>query len=475
MSPALPVTRFAPSPTGRLHLGNARTALFNWLLARRDGGRFLVRMEDTDAARSTPALAAGVLEDLRWLGLDWDAGPDREDDRGPYAQSARAAVYDDHLARLQSTGEAYECFCTPAELEVSRRVQLAAGRPPRYAGTCRHLTDAQRAAHRAAGRQPALRFRVAPGAEVAFDDLVRGPQRAAAADVGDFIVRRADGSAAFFFANALDDALMGVTHVLRGEDHLTNTHRQLLVLAAFGLPAPQYGHLSLLLGPGGAPLSKREGATSLADLRAAGVLPEALRNLLARLGHSYADQAWHDDAALAAGFDTTHLGRAPAQFDDAQLRHWQHEAVQRAAPEILLGWVAGALPPGLEAAAALRFVSTTRGNFNSPEGAREWAHRVYGSLPCAPAETVAACRAAGPAYFAALAAAFDAHGADLKALAAAVLAATGAKGRAFFLPLRLALTHTHDGPELAPLLALLPPAVVRERLGAAALLSTAAA
>lgn len=455
MSTASVTTRFAPSPTGRLHLGNARTALFNWLLARQAGGRFVLRLEDTDAARSLPEFATACLEDLRWLGLDWEAGPDRDDGRGPYRQSARADVYAAGVERLQAAGRVYECYCSQVELAVARRVQLEAGRPPRYAGTCRALTAEQRAAHRAAGRLPTLRFRVPEGETVTFQDVVRGPQGMATADIGDFVLTRADGSAAFFFANAVDDALMGITHVLRGEDHLSNTYRQALVLDALGLPVPTYGHLSLLGTAAGGLLSKREGATSLSDLRERGFLPEALRNFLARLGHSYAEPGWLDDAALAAGFRLDHLGRAPAQVDEVQLRHWQHEAVQRADLETLRSWW-GALVP---AAAEAEFLALVRGNLTLPEDAAHWARVLF--VPGLPALTEPP---ASPAFFAAALAAYDTQGPDLKALAAAVTAATGAKGKAFFLPLRLALTGGHAGPELQPLLRLMPPAIVRERL-----------
>ncbi len=489
MSTATLTTRFAPSPTGRLHLGNARTALFNWLLARQAGGRFVLRLEDTDAARSTAEYAVECMADLRWLGLAWEAGPDSAAAAGPYRQSERTAIYAGLITRLRDVGQVYECYCSQVELAVSRKRQLEAGRPPRYLGTCRHLSVEQRAAQVAAGRQPTLRFRVPEGGSVTFTDLVRGPQQSANAEIGDFVIARGDGSAAFFFANAVDDALMGITHVLRGEDHLTNTFRQLLVLQALGLPAPQYGHLSLLGTATGGPLSKREGATSLADLREQGYLPAALRNFMARLGHSYTEPGWMDDAGLAAGFSTDHLGRAPAQVDEAQLRHWQHEAVQRATLAELRPWFGGLVPAEAEEA----FLTLVRGNITLPPEAQHWARVVFGSeevgsklpptFPAAitldveilPSGTELACgselardcfpdAAAHAAFFAALAAAYEAHGANVKALGAAVLAATGAKGKGFFLPLRLALTGGHAGPELQPLLALMPPDVVRARL-----------
>src|SRR6516162_1489436 len=282
------VTRFAPSPTGELHLGNARTALFNELLARRAGGRFLLRIEDTDTERSQEAHTAALMADLRWLGIDWDAGPDREDPRGPYRQSQRAPLYARYFAELERRAVVYPCFCTALELELSRRAQLAAGQPPRYAGTCRDLAAVECERRSAAGLSATLRFRVPAGERVSFVDFVHGPQSFSSDDIGDFVVRRADGSAAFFFSYAVDDATMGVTAALRGEDHLTNTPRQLLILAALGLPAPAYGHVALILGADGAPLSKRHGAVSVREYRERGYQPHALLNHLFRLGHSCA-------------------------------------------------------------------------------------------------------------------------------------------------------------------------------------------
>ncbi|MGH8369745.1 MAG: glutamate--tRNA ligase, partial [Gammaproteobacteria bacterium] len=252
-------TRFAPSPTGHLHVGNARTALFNALFAAHMGGTLILRIEDTDAERSKREFEAGLIRDLSWLGVVWQEGPDRDGARGPYRQSERGAIYAEQVERLQTQGHAYPCFCTPAELALSRKAQLAAGKPPRYAGTCAQLGKPQIEARLAKGLKPALRFRVPAKGETVFEDMIRGHQVFANQDIGDFIIQRADGSPAFFFSNAVDDALMGVTHVLRGEDHLANTPRQLLLLAALELSAPQYAHLSLIVGEGGAPLSKREG------------------------------------------------------------------------------------------------------------------------------------------------------------------------------------------------------------------------
>jgi nondiscriminating glutamyl-tRNA synthetase len=462
MSP--PVTRFAPSPTGELHLGNVRTALFNLLLARHGGGRFVLRIEDTDAQRSLEAHTLSLLDELRWLGIEWDAGPDREDAFGPYRQSERHAHYAAFFAQLEERGAVYPCFCTPLELEASRRAQLAAGRPPRYAGTCRELSAADRRARAAQGAAPTLRFRVPAGVRVTFEDLVHGPQSFATDDIGDFVVRRADGSAAFFFSNAVDDAAMGVTLVLRGEDHLANTPRQLLLLEALGLPRPAYGHLALLLGADGAPLSKRHGAASAREYRERGFLPQALLNHLFRLGHSSSLQGLLTLPEMVRGFDAAHLGRAPARFDEQQLNVWQKDAVHHLSAEEARVWLGGVLPAGLDEASVRAFVSAVLPNLVLPADARAWIDVVFGGPPELEEGGEAVVRDAGAGYFAAAAAAAAASGNDLSAIAGAARAASGRQGRSLYMPLRLALTGRTHGPELAPLLKAMPAGQARERL-----------
>jgi glutamyl-tRNA synthetase len=457
------VTRFAPSPTGELHLGNARTALFNFLLARQTGGRLLLRIEDTDAQRSQESHLAMVLEDLRWLGLDWDAGPDREDAGGPYRQSQRGALYDRFFAALELRDAVYPCFCTPLELEATRRAQLGSGRPPRYGGTCRDLSAEQRAARRAQGLPATLRYRVPAGRRIEFVDLVHGPQSFLSDDIGDFVIRRADGTAAFFFSNAVDDASMGVTHVLRGEDHLANTPRQLLLLEALRLRAPSYGHVSLILGPDGAPLSKRHGATSVREYREAGYRPEALRNHLFRLGHSSAEHGLLDLEAMAQAFDPAHLGRAAAHFDAQQLRVWQKEVAHHLPPDEARAWLAPALPPAISESAATAFVAAILPNVVLPQDAQPWARIVFGPPPALEPEGEAIIRKAGGTFFAAAAQAAVQSG-DLPAIASAVRAATGKKGAELYMPLRVALTGLSHGPELAPLLKAMPVGAARARL-----------
>ena len=459
-------TRFAPSPTGYLHLGNVRTALFNALLARRWGGQLLLRIEDTDRERSRPEYVAALLEDLHWLGLDWQEGPEIGGARGPYAQSERAAIYADYYQRLETTGQAYPCFCTPAELALSRKAQLSAGRPPRYAGTCARLSEAERCARLERGLQPTLRFRVPAGRTVEFTDRVRGSQRFASDDIGDFVIRRADGTPQFFFANAVDDALMGITHVLRGEDHLANTPRQLLLLEALELPAPEYGHLALIVGADGGPLSKREGDLSLRELRAAGYLPEALLNYLARLGHVYDRDEWLEPAELAAGFALEHLGRAPARYDAAQLLHWQSEAVRRMDPDRLWDWMGTTVHQYVSPDSRDDFIATVRPNIHFPADAAFWAERLFSADLTPSAEGWAVIVAAGSAFFTHALAAYAQHGAAYPRLVEDLKRRTGLKGKHLFMPLRAALTGETHGPELARVIDLMAPERVRRRLQA---------
>jgi len=467
------VTRFAPSPTGALHLGNARTAFFNFLAARATGGRFLLRVEDTDAARSAEPLLAQQLEDLRWLGLDWDEGPDVGGPHAPYRQSERAAVYARAMGTLEACGLLYPCFCSPEELQLSRRAQLSAGRPPRYARTCAALPPEEVSRRLAAGARPALRFRVPDGELIEFEDRIHGAQRFATDDIGDFVIRRADRSAAFFLSNAVDDAAMGVTLVLRGDDHLANTPRQILLLRALGLAVPGYGHLPLLLAPSGSPLSKREGAASLRDLREQGYLAGAIRNYLVRLGHACGEERWLGLEDMPRNFDLGRTSRSAAHYDEAQLRHWQREAVTRASADELASWLGRRLEPLGGGDRAREFVAAVRGNLLLPADAEQWVSALGEAEVAMSAEAVAEIARAGAGFFASAAAAWPAHAGDFKAFMRSVAEASGRKGAALFMPLRAALTGRTHGPELAPLAALMGIERVAHRLAAAQRRATA--
>jgi glutamyl-tRNA synthetase/nondiscriminating glutamyl-tRNA synthetase len=326
--------RFAPSPTGHLHVGNARTALFNWLLARGSAGTFVLRIEDTDTERSTQASEAAIERDLRWLGLDWDEGPEAGGGFGPYRQSERLHLYQSYAKELLASGAAYYCFCSAEQLDHDRETAVAEGRPALYSGRCRALSMEQAQARMTAGEQPAIRFRVPNEGdgqtEVVFQDIVRGEVRFPRDVIGDPIIVRADGHPAYNFAVVVDDALMEITHVIRGEDHISNTPRQVLLYEAMGFTPPKFAHLALVLGPDHSPLSKRHGATSVAEFRAKGYLPEAFVNYLALLGWSPRPGSSAgrsaDDAAellpvdeLARRFSLERVGHSAGVFDEEKL------------------------------------------------------------------------------------------------------------------------------------------------------------
>ena len=277
--------RFAPAPTGLLHIGNARTALFNLLFARRHQGTFVLRIEDTDLERSTDASIDRIVEDLKWLGIIWDEGPDQDGPEGPYRQSQRLFIYREFADRLFQEGKSYKCFCSEERLEKLRKEQLSKRRMPRYDGRCRSLTQGEIAEMESSGLHPVLRFQVGSGS-ILFDDLIHGKMNFDSAGIGDFIIVRSDGMAAYNFACVMDDHLMHITHVIRGEDHLSNTPRQVLLYQALAWQPPTFAHHPLILGPDRSPLSKRHGATAVSQYRDEGFLPEALQNYLILLGWS---------------------------------------------------------------------------------------------------------------------------------------------------------------------------------------------
>ena len=452
------ITRFAPSPTGYLHLGNVRTALFNWLLAKHNGGTMQLRLEDTDRARSANQYETALVEDLNWLGLDFSGDADGT----PWRQSQRTAYYQEYIERL---GEhCYPCFCSNEELAAQRQAQLAAGKPPRYNGTCaQHSTQAAQQ-RLATGAAAVWRFRVPRDTTVTVDDFVRGQTVYATDAIGDFILRRSNGDFSFIFTNALDDALLGVNRVLRGEDHTTNTPRQLLLLQALSLPVPQYGHIALMVAAGGKPLSKRDGLTPVRDWRARGYLPLALLNYLARVGHSYRHH--NADALmtlqeLSSHFSTAALGRAPAQYDAAQLLHWQKDAVMALSMQEYQQWLGNARLQGI--ANQEMFCQLTQENVVLPDDSEPWLRMLREEALSTYSETArAAMQAAGNEFYTiAAAAATAAHWQDF---CSTIKEKSGKKGKALFLPLRAALTGATDGPAMPLVYEILTPQQRRTRL-----------
>lgn len=440
--------RFAPSPTGYLHVGNARVALANWLFARRHRGAFVLRLDDTDATRCKPAYEAAVEEDLRWLGLAWDEGPIRQRDR--------LAAYATAAERLKDAGRLYPCWESEEELAFKRNQRLKRGLAPIYDRAALAMTEEQKARAFASGRPPYWRFRLSAGA-TAWDDLVLGHRAVNLTAVSDPVLIRADGTPLYTFASVVDDLELGITHIIRGEDHVANSGVQRDIIAALGADPDAIGlaHLPLLVGAEGEPLSKRIGSLSLRAMRADGIEPAAITAYLARLG-TPDDLAPADLATLAAGFDLGRIGRSPARFDPAQLLALNRKVLHAAPFE--------AVRDRLPAGATEPFWLAVRGNLDLTTEARHWWEVVAGSIVPPPLE--------GEGAFLRQAAAslppepWD--GTTARSWAAALTAATGRKGRALWRPLRLALTGEEHGPDMAALLPLIGRDRVVSRLSLAA-------
>ncbi|GGE85743.1 glutamate--tRNA ligase [Sphingomonas prati] len=435
-APEQVVTRFAPSPTGTLHVGNIRTALLNWLFALRHGGRFMLRMDDTDAERSTGAFADSIVADLDWLGMRPEA---------MVRQSDRDALYEAAFERLRAAGRVYPAYETAQELDLKRKVLASRRLPPIYDRAALALTDEDRARLEADGVRPHWRFRLDHDAQIMWDDLVRGPQSLDPALLSDPVIRRADGSWLYMMPSAVDDIDMGVTHVVRGEDHVTNTGMQVQIFSALGAVPPAFAHVALLTGDEGK-LSKRLGSLGCDAFREAGIEPAAVAALLARIGTSLPVEPIADPAVLAETLDFGRFGRAPARFDFDELAAVNARIVH----QLPFVAVADRLPAGMDAAAW----NAVCGNLTTVADAGAWWTVISGEI---------AVVAEGDRGFLA-AAAETAEGIDWgadpwHALTAALKAATGVKGRALFHPLRLALTGQDSGPDMAALL----PMIGRER------------
>ena len=329
--------RFAPSPTGPFHIGGARSALFNWLVARNKNGKFLVRVEDTDLARSTRESEEDIKAALKWLGLNWDEGIDVGGENGPYRQTERLDIYHKEIQRLLDEGKAYYCYCTEEELEESRTQQLAEGKTPVYNDHCRSLTEEEIAKYKESGRKPVIRLRVPKEGVFAFDDMVRGHVTFQAAGVGDFIIMKSDGIPVYNFAVVVDDALMNITHVIRAEEHLSNTPRQIAIYQALGYDIPKFGHISLILGSDHKKMSKRHGATSVDEYRKMGYLPDAVVNYLALLGWApKGEQEIFTREELIEQFSMKRVSANDAVFDIEKLNWINFQYMKQLSPEELL-------------------------------------------------------------------------------------------------------------------------------------------
>jgi glutamyl-tRNA synthetase len=432
------ITRFAPSPTGLLHVGNLRSAVMNWALARQTGGTFILRMDDTDTERSEPRYADAIRRDLEWLGLTWD----REE-----RQSARLDRHAEAAERLRAAGRLYDCFETPLELDLKRKKQLNQHLPPVYDRAALKLTEGNKARLRAEGRRPHLRF-LLEQSEVRWDDLIRGPQHVDAHSLSDPVLVREDGQLLYTLASVVDDAEMAVTHVVRGADHVTNTGTQIQIFTALGAAPPAFGHHSLLTGPQGEALSKRLGALSLADLREAGVEPLALVNFMARLGSARPVEVMASLDDVVTGFEIGSFGLSPTRFDPDELQLHSAKTLRALPVESVKERLQAV---GVEQDIAAEFWQAVGPNLDRLADAAEWW---------------ALCRDGAAPVIAPEDAAFVTQAMALipprpwgagtwQEWTAAVKAATGRKGRALFRPLRLALTGRDHGPEMAALMPLL--------------------
>jgi len=329
--------RFAPSPTGPFHIGGARSALFNWLIARKYGGKLVLRIEDTDLERSSRQSEENIKEALKWLGISWDEGIDVGGEYGPYRQTERLTLYSQYTTQLLENDQAYYCYCSEEELEVERQQQMTKGETPHYSGRCRHLSEGERSQLEMEGRKPVVRFRVPENQEIVINDIVRGTVTFESNGIGDFVIVKSDGIPVYNYAVVLDDALMKITHVIRAEEHLSNTPRQVLIYQALGLTTPVFGHISLILGADRSKMSKRHGATAVEQYRNRGYLPEAVVNFLALLGWSpTGDQEIFSVDELIGAFSMERLAKNPAVFDIDKLNWLNAHYIRKASPDSIL-------------------------------------------------------------------------------------------------------------------------------------------
>jgi nondiscriminating glutamyl-tRNA synthetase len=478
--------RFAPSPTGHIHVGNARTALFNWLFARQKGGAMVLRIEDTDVERSEARYEDQLITDLKWMGIDWDEGPDKPGAYGPYRQSDRLEIYREHAERLLNEGKAYLCFCTEEELQKDRELAMAEHRPPNYSGKCRNIQIDEAKQRRQAGEGCAIRLRI-PDRPIKFHDIVHGPVEFSNEVVSDPIILRSSGMPVYNYVVVIDDALMKITHVIRGDDHLSNTPKQVALYEALGWPVPEFAHLSTILGNDRERLSKRHGATSIANFRDMGVLPEALVNYLALLGWAPTggNREIFSAQELVKEFSLERITPSPAVFDMEKL-YWlnRHYLKGKSAGDIYNACVAYLFRSG-----TLSKEGEAPGSLLLPAGFREWFLKVIELLVPSVDRLEQFPDRTGPIFHydakAALAAPGNAEVLGWKNTEAVITrftvkvmedelaktgqltpecfkqfvnevkAETGAKGKELFHPIRLIITGSHSGPEFDKLIPIL--------------------
>jgi len=478
MTVETPRVRFAPSPTGELHVGNARTALFNWMFARHYGGEFVLRIEDTDQARTSKDFEIRILEDLKWLGIDWNEGPGREGEKGPYHQRERLELYDFYLDKLILSGHVYPCYCSEEELDAERAELVFRRMMPRYMGKCRNLGDSERKKLADQGRKPSYRFHVGSG-QITFQDLIRGAMKFDAEAMGDFIIVRSNGIPAYNFAVVVDDYLMGISHVIRGEDHLSNTALQLLIYEALDFAPPVFAHHSLILGKDRSKLSKRHGSVAVREFREKGILPEVLLNYLSLLGSSFGGgREICTVEEMIAAFSLNRAGKSGAIFDEDKLKwlngtYIRQENLNRLTEQLRPFIMAAGYPVDtLERAWLERIVDAVRGDlvmlsdigdqmdifFDDRYALSVEARQLLGETQ---ASNVAR------ALLESLEQTPSAPDGRYREIVEIVKKKTGAKGKNLFMPIRAAVTGKIRGPELEKVFAILSPTSLKYRVEAA--------
>lgn len=464
--------RFAPSPTGPLHIGGARSALFNYLLAKKNNGDFIVRMEDTDRDRSTPESEENIKASLKWLGIDWNEGVDIGGPFTPYRQMERLATYAEAAHKLLASGQAYYCYCSAEEIEKQRRLQAEAGETPHYSGLCATLTAEERAVKEAQGIKPVIRFKVPHSTDLVIDDLVRGQVVFSSDEIGgDFIIMKSDGIPTYNFAVIVDDYLMQISHVVRGEEHLSNTPRQLLLLDALGWPYPQYAHVSLILGEDRSKMSKRHGSVSVVNYEKEGYLPEALVNFLALLGWtSGSEEEIFSLAQLEEQFSLDRVSKSPAVFDINKLRWLNGQYLRRLPVAEIVSGIRPFLDGDWSEQRMLLLAETLQNHLEIFADIQKFLPLLEGTQVAMENEEAAAILQAEqvPALLALFQqkmeqlSDFDADA--IKSIIKACGKELSLRGAALFMPLRVAVTGCQHGPDLHKLIALMGKETLLARL-----------
>ncbi|WP_442597440.1 glutamate--tRNA ligase [Neobacillus sp. D3-1R] len=473
--------RYAPSPTGHLHIGNARTALFNYLYARNKGGKFIIRIEDTDQKRNIEGGEESQLKYLKWLGIDWDESVDVGGEYGPYRQSERNDIYAKYYGQLLNEGKAYKCYCTEEELEAEREAQIAKGENPQYSGKCRHLTSDQQAAYVAEGRLPSIRLKVPANTVYSFDDMVKGNVSFESEGIGDWVMVKKDGIPTYNFAVAIDDYLMKISHVLRGDDHISNTPKQLMVYEALGWEAPQFGHMTLIVNESRKKLSKRDESIIqfIEQYEELGYLPEALFNFIGLLGWSPSgEEEIFTKEQFIEIFDASRLSKSPALFDNQKLTWMNNQYVKQldldklvdiSLPHLIKS---GHLPSELNGeqkawarqlialfqekmSYGAEIVPLTELFFQDEVNYEEEAKEVLTGEQVPEVLKAFAQEVEGLTDF---------NAEEIKAAMKAVQKATGQKGKNLFMPIRVATTGQTHGPDLPEAISLLGKEKILNRL-----------